>query len=256
MSEVAAEILELWQEQLIAYGLVFLRIGAIMALLPAFGERSVPIRIRLVLSFVFAVLVMPAVAEKLPAATSVSALLHLGFVEVTAGLAVGILFRLAVLALQMAGTIAANVTSLAQIFGGSSVDPQPAIAHLLVVSGLALAAMAGLHVKFAGAMIASYDLFVPGQTLGGAALADWGNGQIVAAFALAFSLSAPFLVISVIYNLALGAINRAMPQLMVAFVGAPAITGASLVLLLLSAPFLLGLWLAAFDGMLLSLGAD
>jgi flagellar biosynthetic protein FliR len=70
---------------------------------------------------------------------------------------------------------------------------------------------------------------------------------VARAFALAFSLAAPFVVASFLYNLALGAINRAMPQLMVAFVGAPVITAGGLVLLALALPALLGVWLAAFD---------
>ncbi|MEM8699663.1 MAG: flagellar biosynthetic protein FliR, partial [Pseudomonadota bacterium] len=45
----------------------------------------------------------------------------------------------------------------------------------------------------------------------------------------------------------LGAINRAMPQLMVAFVGAPAITAGGLALLALAAPLILTLWLDRLD---------
>ena len=47
---------------------------------------------------------------------------------------------------------------------------------------------------------------------------------MAASFALALSLAAPFVIASLLYNVALGVINKAMPQLMVAFVGAPAIT--------------------------------
>ena len=248
------EFFGIWQAQMLAYGSVFLRMGAMMALLPAFGERSVPVRIRLVLTLVFTTLVAPAVAPTFPAISQPDGLIRIGFVEVTAGLALGILFRLTVIALQVAGTIAANVTSLAQIFGGSSVDPQPAIAHVLLVAGLALLAMTGLHVKIVTALISSYTLFPFGTTIDHALLADWGVRQISLAFSLAFSLSAPFVVISVVYNLALGAINRAMPQLMVAFVGAPAITAAGLMLMLVSAPFLLVLWLGAFDRAIANLG--
>lgn len=252
--DLLGEALSIWQGQLLVFGLVFLRIGAMMALLPAFGERSVPVRIRLILGLVFTVLVAPAIPGRFPEIGTMSQLFAAGAAEVVAGLAIGILLRLAVLALQIAGTIAANMTSLAQIFGGASVDPQPAISHLLVVAGLALATMAGLHVKLVGAMITSYELFPPGATLSGAPLVEWGAGQISRCFALAFTLSAPFLVTSVIYNLALGAINRAMPQLMVAFVGAPAITAFGLILVLLAGPFLLGLWLGAFDRAIADLG--
>jgi flagellar biosynthesis protein FliR len=60
-------------------------------------------------------------------------------------------------------------------------------------------------------------------------------------------LAAPFFVISFLYNVALGVINRAMPQLMVAFVGAPAITFGALVLLLLAVPAGLVIWWNAFS---------
>ena len=48
---------------------------------------------------------------------------------------------------------------------------------------------------------------------------------------------------SMIYNIALGAINRAMPQLLVSFVGAPAITFGGMALLFLAGPIMLSKWL-------------
>ena len=248
-------LLAFWQEILSGAFYVFLRVGAIMALLPAFGERSVPVRVRLALTILFTVILAPAAAPEFAGLLlSPSAIIRVGGIEVIAGLAVGVVLRLLVLALQMAGTIAANVTSLSHIFGGTSVDPQPAMAHLMVVGGLALAAMAGLHVKAAEAMLLSYELFPPGRLIPAPDFAYWGTRQVARAFALAFSLAAPFVLVAVIYNLALGAINRAMPQLMVAFVGAPAITMAGLVLMLLATPFLLGLWRDALDQVLSTLG--
>ena len=55
-------------------------------------------------------------------------------------------------------------------------------------------------------------------------------------------LAAPFVTTSLLYNLTLGVINRAMPQLMVAFVGAPVITLGGMVLLLWCAPTMLAVW--------------
>ena len=78
-------------------------------------------------------------------------------------------------------------------------------------------------------------------------MSDWGLDQIRRAFALAFTLAAPFVLVSVLYNLALGAINKAMPQLMVAFVGAPVITAAGLLILCVSSPLILTVWLDALD---------
>ncbi len=74
--------------------------------------------------------------------------------------------------------------------------------------------------------------------------------RVTDAFGLAVSLAAPFAVASFAYNLALGAINRAMPQLMVAFVGAPAITAGALLLLWIAAPDMLFHWADRLDAVL------
>lgn len=221
---------------------VFLRVGAMMALLPAFGERTVPARVRLGLALGFSLIVAPA-APALPMPhTPAAAMATLG-PEVLAGLLMGIGLRLFVLALQTAGTMAAQATSLSQIFGGSAgADPMPAIAHLLTVAGLALAVMADLHVKVAALLIGSYGALPPGVWPAGAMVADWGVAQVGHAFALAFTLAAPFVVASVIYNVALGVVNRAMPHLMVTFVGAPALTWGALLLMLLALPSMLEVW--------------
>ena len=70
-------------------------------------------------------------------------------------------------------------------------------------------------------------------------------------FALAFALAAPFVIGSVVYNVALGIINRAMPQLSVILVGAPALTAASLLLMMVAVPLMLAVWLGGFDAFLL-----
>lgn len=226
--------------------LVFIRVGAAMALLPAVGERSVPQRVRLLLAIAFSVIIFPAVQPFFPPISPVSIIMFL-VPEVVTGLAIGLSLRLFVHALQMAGSIAAQSTSLSQIFGGAGVDPQPAIGHLLVVGGLALAVTLGLHVKIAELLIYSYQVVAPGEFIPSDMFTDWGISRVAGAFGLAFSLAAPFIIASLIYNIALGAINRAMPQLMVSFVGAPAITAGGLILLFVAAPLMISAWFAAVE---------
>jgi flagellar biosynthetic protein FliR len=60
----------------------------------------------------------------------------------------------------------------------------------------------------------------------------------------------PFAIAALIYNVALGVINRAMPQLMVAFVGAPALTAGGLLLLYAAAPVMLSVWITALGRVL------
>jgi flagellar biosynthetic protein FliR len=118
------------------------------------------------------------------------------------------------------------------------------------MAGLAAIVVSGLPENLAALLVLSYDIFPSGAWPDPAALARWGTARVAHAFALAFTLAAPFVIGSGLYNLALGAINRAMPQLMVAFIGAPALTLGGLVLMLISAPLMIGVWLSAFTTML------
>lgn len=240
------EISGMGADMLWSAALVFLRVGAAMALLPAFGEQSVPQRLRLILALAFTAVVAPAVADRTP---QVGTLLPAG-IEVAAGLALGAVLRLFVMALQIAGSIIAQATSLSQLFGANGPEPQPAVGHLLTMAALALAVMSGLHIRLAEALILSYQVLPPGAFPGPAEFSQWGLSHTAQAFALGFSLAAPFTIAALLYNLAMGVINRAMPSLMVSFIGAPALSGGGLVMLALLAPLVLGVWLQAFGGFL------
>jgi flagellar biosynthetic protein FliR len=126
----------------------------------------------------------------------------------------------------------------------------PVISHLLVWAGLCLAVISGLHIKISEIFLASYNVLPVANFPDAGLLKGWAVAHVGAAFALAVRLAAPFFVISFLYNVALGVINRAMPQLMVAFVGAPAITLGALVLLLIATPTGLLIWLEAFSSVL------
>ncbi len=243
VTELAA-LLNLGEQYFWIAVLVFLRTGALVALLPALGEQAVPQRVKLVFVLAFTAIVLPVVAADAPAVPPTFA--GLG-AEVVAGLILGAGLRLFVLALQTAASIIAQATTLSQLFAGAAPEPQPAIGNLFIVAGLALAVNAGLHVRAAELIILSYDILPQGRLPTPADVADWGLGLITSTFALAFSLAAPFVIASMIYNLALGAINRAMPQLMVSFIGAPAQTLGALAMLAVATPVLLAVWLQAFE---------
>ncbi len=238
---IMADLLGLARETALTGLAVFLRVGAMMMLLPAFGDQAVPQRVKLALALMFTIIVAPAVTPGLPHVDPFPATLFL--TETLAGLLLGFGIRLFVHALQIAGAIAAQATTLSQMFGGIGPEPQPVIGNVLVVAGLAVAVSAGLHIRVAELLILSYGPLPAGVLPQAADVTRLGAGQIARAFALGFSLAAPFVIASVLYNVALGFINRAMPQLAVSFVGAPALTLGGLALLAITAPFAVAFWL-------------
>lgn len=237
-------------EPFIAVAMVFLRVGAMVALVPAFGEQSVPRRLRLAAALAFTAVIAPAVLPGIADALPHSGLLRTAAIEVGAGLILGLSLRLMVFALQIAGTIAAQAASLSQLFGGAAIDPLPTVGHVLTITGLAVAASQGLHVELAAALIDTYRLFPPGGAIDAGEIGLWSVQRTSSAIALAFSLALPFVMAATVYNLALGVLNRAMPQFMATFIGVPALTWAVLVLLLLSAPLIIAVWIDALFGLL------
>lgn len=250
MNGIIAELsalLDLAEGLALAAALAFVRIGALVALMPGLGDPAVPQRIKLTLIFAFTLVVAPLLADRI-SGMEPSVLAFGG--EAVAGLVLGIGLRLFVVALQTAAAIIAQATTLSQLFAGSAPEPQPAIGNLFLIAGIALAMTAGLHVRATELVFLSYDILPAGGWPQAADMADWGLSLISRTFSLAFTLSAPFVIASMLYNLALGAINRAMPTLTVSMVGAPALTLGAFALLAIATPVILSAWLAALDGQL------
>lgn len=241
--EALTGLLDYSEAGFVALVLVLMRVGAIATLLPGFGEQNIPMRLRLLVTLAFTAIVWPAVAPTVTGVQTLAQMPALMIIEALIGLLIGISIRLLVLALQLAGSIAAQSVSVSQIAGaGATPDPMPAVGNLLVITGLALVMALGLHMKAAMAIIESYQVIPVGLLPSGSDVAQWGVAHVASAFALALTLAAPFLVTSFAYNVGLGAINRAMPSLMVAFIGAPLITGVAILLLALAAPTMLLVW--------------
>lgn len=224
---------------------IFTRIGAAAFLVPGLGERSISVRVRLGGALAIAVLLAPMIRPLLPSAPGTPlALFVMLSSEAAIGLIIGLAFRFLVYALQIAGMVAAQNLSVAQMFGtGVAPEPEPTIATLLGMGGITLALMSGLHVHLVATLAEMYEVFPFGQFPNGADLAEWAMSRMSGTFAIGVTLAAPFVAIGFAYNLALGALNRAMPQLLVALVGVPALVWVGLVVLALVLPTLMETWM-------------
>ena len=234
---------------------LFTRMSALVFFTPGLGERTVPMRVRLGAAMALTLILTPAVLTNgvaAPATLSQATLMLIA--EAVSGALIGFSIRVAVYALQTAGAIASQTLSLAQLFGPSMGDqPESPIATLLMMAGIVLAVSSGLHFEVVRVLIVSYDIMPLGAFPGTAETGEWAAERAAYSFAAAMSLALPFVVVGFIYNLAIGAANRAMPQLMVAFVGIPAITFAGMVLLALATPVILGVWLDMLQDILTTL---
>lgn len=246
MTEADAALLAALPGWAHAFLLVLARVGSAAMLLPGFGEAEVPAPVRAGLAVALTLVVLPVVAPLLPPepANGLAALLAVA-AEVVAGLWLGWLARLWVLALPMAAQIAAGVIGLANVIQpDAQLGPQTSALSRLFSLAAPVAIMAtGLHALPLAALEGSYHVIPPGLALPGGDAAQAVVSGVGASFALALRLAAPFVLAAIVWNIALGLLSRLVPQLQVFFAAMPAqILGGILLVGLLSTA-VLAAWL-------------
>lgn len=217
-----------------AFLLIFARLGAAMMSLPGVGEASVPARARLSISLLMSALIVPILGPTLPPLPAQP--LQLAFMIITElgfGLALGLLSRLVMFTLQVAGTVIAMQAGLsaATFFDPSQGSQSVLVSSMLVFLGIALVFATDLHLLGLQAAYDSYTMFPPMQVPAFGDFANAATRMVNSGFALGLKLSAPFIVYGIIFNVALGLLNRLMPSLQIFFImQAPQIAFALVVL--------------------------
>ena len=205
-------------------GLIFMRVGAMVMLMPALGDQSVPPMARLAFALLTAMCLGPIAAPYLPPLPeSLGAMAGQVFKELFVGVMIGLLLQILTMALAVCGETVAIQTTLAfsQTANPNEAQPGSSLASFLSVMAMALIFATNLDHMFLAAMARSYALFQPAKDLplmDAAALAVRTFSQ---AFALGLQLSAPVVVFSVVFNVAVGLVGRMMPQFQVFFVATP-----------------------------------
>jgi flagellar biosynthetic protein FliR len=204
--------------------LIFSRVGAAVMLLPGFGELYVMQRYRLLLALLIALLLTPILAPTLPPLPeSVPSLAMLVGGEAVIGAFLGTIARILLSALDTAGTVVSFQLGLsaAQIFNPLAASQGAITASFYSVVGVLLLFITDLHHLLIGAIVDSYDVFVPGALPAVGDLSDMVAHSAAAAFRLGFEIAAPFILLGTLFFVAVGIIGRLVPQLQLLFVTQP-----------------------------------
>ncbi len=233
------------------YMLIFARVGTMIMLAPAFGEASIPSRLRLSFALLLTLVFFPLVTPKLPALPL--GLIGMGVLvlrEIVVGLILGTIARLVVVATQTAGAIIAFQAglSMAQANDPSQPGVQGAmVGNFLTVLGITLVFATNLHHLVLAAIHDSYSYF---PVTGSLMLEDAAFGAVDAvaeAFIIGVQMAAPFILFGLVFYLGLGLLARLMPQLQVLFIAMPANVGLGLVLLMVLLVSMMGWYLSHFE---------
>jgi len=233
------------------YILIFARVGSILMLMPALGEQVIPARMRLGFALMFSAVLYPLVTPTLPALTgdvlqALVTLLH----EIAIGLILGAITRLITLAASVAG---ATIAFQAGLSGALGADPANGgiqgvlVGSFLSMLGVALIFATDLHHVALMAIRDSYMIFSPTQPIMWGDAAQMAIQSTSSAFVIGVQMSAPFLVLGLVFYLGMGLLGRMMPQLQVFFVAMPATIWVGLALLALLLTMMMGWYLTHFE---------
>lgn len=214
----------------LTFMLIFARIGTMLMLMPALGEGSISPRVRLSLALLLTLVFFPLVTPlyTVDASAPLPWLLQFFALEFVIGFFIGLGARMITYALSVAGMIIANQMGLAFAMATDpTMDGQQGavIGSFLSLLAITLIFATDLHYLTIAAMNDSFRLFPPGQGLPVGDMAEMATRMVADLFDIAMRVSAPFLVVGLVFYFGLGLLNKLMPQKQIFFIAMPVAIG-------------------------------
>jgi flagellar biosynthetic protein FliR len=233
-----------------AGALIFARLGAILMLLPGFGEGSIPPRIRLSFALLFALALGPMLASELPAVPEQPMrIAGLIITEVVIGLMIGAVARMFMASASVAGQVIGQQSGLAmaQFFDPSQGQQGALMSTFLNLTFLVLLMVTNTHHLLLQAAQGSYMLFPVGELPMVEDAAQWALGAFADAFMIGVQMASPLIVFGLVFYFGLGILSRLMPQAQIFFITMPSNIMAGLFITSIALGAMATLWLSRIE---------
>lgn len=236
---------ELNELQVIAFGLILLRMLAFVFSAAVFNSPSVPVPFRILFSLVLTIVIFPLVTPStvlVQLETMTSQLIYLASMEVIIGLCIGFVTRLFFFTISMAGELIAISIGVGQgqIFNpmlGSTSNP---LEQFIVFLGTIFYLMINGHHFLIQALVDSYTTASIIRT----SIAPEALMAIVNLtqkfLIIGIQISAPVLVSMLVIQLGTGLLSRAVPQINFLTTSVAISIGLGFFILMISLPLILG----------------
>jgi flagellar biosynthetic protein FliR len=230
-------------EKLLGFVMVLTRISAFFMVLPVFGWKSIPVRIKVGLTVLLAVffsVVSPLAVD--PNGVSVLKAILLIANEAAYGLALGLIAALVFSAVKLSGRIIERQMglSMAQVLDPLTGERTQPLGSLLEMIFLILFLSANGHHMLLLIISNSYEAFPAGSIptipilTGGVVKA--GSTMLIAGLKLAAPILAAFLLLMVV----LAVLARIVPEMNILFISLPLRVGLGLLMVMIFFPFING----------------
>jgi flagellar biosynthetic protein FliR len=239
-----------------AFALVLARVGAAMALLPGLGEAVAPAVVRIGLALSITILLLPQLQPMMPPVPAAG--LSMGMMiagEVITGLWFGWVTRMIVLALPVCAQFIGYLIGLSSVL-----QPDPelgaqsgALGKLFEMAAPVMLLVSGLYRLPLIALNGLFQLIPPGHMLPVADSTEIAIHAVGTGFSLALQLASPFVVIGIVWHLAMGLVGRIVSRMQIYFVSMPGQIMVGLGLLMMTASAIIFAWRDVAQGYFIAL---
>lgn len=204
------------QFDVLSWGVVFIRAGALLVILPVFSATNTPIRLRVafaaLLSIFVSQLIPPVPAEM---TKDIFGLVSLFAKEVAVGLVLGFSSRMIFYTLDMVGALITAEMGLGMLNSSSPMSPQPQSTPGTLLNYLA--AVLWLALDLPHWMIIGFQRTYEVVPAGGAGFTEALALDMVArtgkTFLIGLQMTAPVLAVSFVVSFVFSVLARAVPQM-------------------------------------------
>jgi flagellar biosynthesis protein FliR len=238
------------EDALIALVLVFCRVGGCFLIVPGLSSARVPAQVRVLLVLALVIALAPLVWPNIGSHGKIGAaeLARNIFTETVTGGFIGLTVRFLMLALGFG----ASAIAMSIGFGGlqgpgiDEVDLQSSMVTLITMSALTLLFVTDFHHDVIKALMGSYRMLPAGEGINPEGLLSNLLDTLTDCFLIVLRLSSPFIVYSLVVNLAIGLLNKLSPQLPIYFISLPFVLAGGILLAHFALPDLLSLFVQTF----------
>jgi len=242
--------------QVFPFMLIFCRLGSGLMMFPGIGEAFVTPRIRMMFALALSFLMLPVLAPLMPKIPDHPAILaSLITIEIVVGLFFGTVMRLMMSIVETAGAVIGMEIGLsnASILNPALATESALPAAFLGTTALVLVFATGLDQLLFRALLDTYKVFPVGMVLPMGEMVQSFVGVMSQCFAVGIQLATPFMVMGLLMYVAIGVMQRLMPQLQLFLIVLPLQIWGGLFVLSASTSIILGTWLGVFDESVVSL---
>lgn len=200
--------------------LAFLRILCILLWLPIFGDHNVPARLKIVIAIMMAIALWPMIESTIQVNLRLFTwdfvnLLLLTVREAFFGFALGFAARTIVYGVSIASQLVGLSMGFqsASLFNPAMGQEESAYASFQGWLLIAIILSLNIHHIFLTGIAKSFVYIPVGPTAMDAMISKTALGVITTTFEMALRLAAPVLIVQSLVSIALGLLNRAVPQL-------------------------------------------